>query len=294
MRSKSLIISLLLITSMVSFSQTKHEVKRFQLSDRMHKIEIGSVNMLVFVEDDYLILSDCGYKDTGTQIDSVLNEISPNPVKYIINTHWHNDHTGGNLYFLDATVIAHEDTKKLLSQDIVSEFWKSECPAFPEYALPNITFSSKLTYRFDNEEIEMVYYPGGHTQGDIVVYFKNSNIVHLGDLLFSNGFPAIDFEQGATVKQFIANLQKIIEWMPENAIIIAGHGPDMNLEQLKDYKNTISETYSIVKKQIDSNLTLEQIQKKDVLAQYYEWEHGYFTRQEWVEIIYKSLKYKTK
>lgn len=288
-----LVFLILLISILVnSFAQKKYTIKSSKVTDNIYKIEIGTVNLLAFNGDDGILLSDCGYKSTGKQLDSALTVLSNKQVKYIINTHWHHDHCGGNFYFNKiATIISHDDTKEILTQDFNSTFWQEEYKAFPAAALPDITFAKKMTLHFNNEEIELVHLPEGHTKGDIIVYFKESNVIHLGDLLFSFGFPAIDFEHGGSVKQFADNLQKIIEIVPDDIIIIAGHGPDFTTDQLAEYKNMLLETLAIIEQSIATGLDLDEITKNDVLRNFKNWENGYFSCNDWIEIVYKSLKY---
>jgi len=241
------------------------------------------------------LLSDCGYQSTGRQLDSMLSSISSKPVKYIINTHWHHDHSGGNIYFnREGTIISHVDTRNILTQDYKSTFWEEAYQAFPEVALPDVTFNNRMTLHFNNEEIELVYLQGGHSDGDIIVWFKNSNVVHMGDLLFSFGFPAIDFEHGGEVKRFADNLQRVIDMVPGDALIIAGHGPDFTIGQLIDYKNMILGTLHIIKKSMAEGSSMEEMKEKAILKNYETWAGGYFTCDEWIKIVYNSLIFKIK
>ncbi len=290
---KIILISAILLISVFVYAQKKYALSKHKVKDNIYKIEIGTVNLLAFVGKDGILLSDCGFKHTGEQLDSVLLTITDKLVKYVINTHWHHDHSGGNFYFnKNAVIISQEETKKILSFDYTSEFWQEEYKAFPEKALPDITFKDKITINFSNEDVELIHLEKGHTKGDIAVYFKKSNIVHLSDHLFSFGFPAIDFEKGGSVEGFANNLQKIIEMSSSNTIFISGHGPDFNLEELKEYKNMLIETLTIIEESIQNGLNMEEIKKKEVLKDYEKWANGYFSCNDWIEIVYSSLAYK--
>ena len=292
---KIIIYTLCFIVPIICYPQQRYLVNKSLVVDKILKIEIGTVNLLAFFGNDGVLLSDCGYRSSSSQLDSLLLTLSSNPVRFVINTHWHYDHCGGNFFFnKNATIISHDDTRKILTQNYISSFWEEEYNSFPDYALPDITFEDKMTLYFNDEEIELIHLGGGHSDGDIIVYFKKSKVIHLGDLLFSFGFPAIDFEHGGCVKRFAENLQEIIKMVPDDVIIIAGHGPNFNVDELKNYRNMILETVSIIEESISQGLSLEEIKLKKVLKDYKKWEEGYFSCDEWIEIIYYSLQYNNK
>lgn len=290
---KRIIIFLLLLTvPIICYPQQKYSISASLIADRIYKIEIGTVNLVAFLGNEGLLLSDCGYKSSSKQLDSLLLTISSKPVKYVINTHWHYDHCGGNFFFnKHAIIISHDDTREILTQNYISDFWQEEYNAFPDYALPDVTFRDKMVLYFNDEEIELLHLPGAHCNGDIIVYFKKSKVIHLGDLLFSFGFPAIDFEHGGNVNQLVENLQKILEMIPDNVIIIAGHGPNFSVKELQEYRNMIFETLLIIEKSMEQGLSLKEIQQKKVLKDYEKWGKGYFSCDDWIEIVYNSLKH---
>lgn len=270
--------------------QENYEINKTQLTDNLYKIEIGSVNLLAFIGEDGILLSDSGFDDSILQLDSLLGSISDEKVTTIINTHWHHDHCGGNIgFFKNTEIISHENTKGLLKNHIISKFWQQEYIALPEYALPNITFSDSLNIKFNNEEIKLIHLPNGHSNGDIIVYFEDSKIVHMGDLLFSFGFPAVDFENGGNVKQFACNLEKILNIMPNDITYIAGHGANFNKKQLIEYKNMIFETFYLISDSHNKGKKLKEAKYNKMLNAYKKWEEGYFSCNDWVEIVYASL-----
>ena len=274
------------------YPQQKHSIRASIVADGMYRIEVGTVNLVAFLGNDGWLLSDCAYQSSSRQLDSLLLTLSSKPVKYLINTHWHYDHSGGNFFFhKDATIISHEDTREILSQNSFSDFWQEEYTAFPEYALPDITFRDKMVLYFNGEEIELIPFPGGHCRGDIVVYFKKLKVIHLGDLLFSFGFPAIDFEHGGCVQQFAKNLEEILQMLPDDVTIIAGHGPNFNVTELQEYRDMIFETLRIIEKSMGQGLGQKEIQGKNVLQNYEKWAKGYFSCDDWIEIVYSSLQY---
>lgn len=264
------------------------------LSDHLYKLQIGHVSVVASIGPDGVLLSDTGFESTAVQLKSNLEKLGGHHIRYIINTHWHSDHCNGNkvLGKEAAVIIAHENVLKTLSEDqFLTVFWQEEHKAFPEYARPNLTFSHRLTVYFNNEQIEIIHFPNGHTDGDAIVYFKKANVLHLGDLLFSIGFPAIDFEHGGNVEQLAINLQKIIDMMPANVTFIAGHGPTYTLEELKKYREMILSTVAIVKKEITKGKTLDEMKKDKILTGWEKWSYGPHDCNSWIEIVYHSLTF---
>ena len=261
-----------------------------KLSSRLYKFKTGSVNFVALIGEEGVLLSDDAFEDTAVPARKELKKLGNDNIKYVINTHWHSDHVGGNLVFgRDAVIIAHDNCRKLLSRKVLLPFWKEEHDALPEYARPDITFSKSLTLYFNGEIIKITHLPNGHTDGDAVVYFKNDNILHLADLLFSESFPAVDFENGGNVAKFAENLQWVIDNMPADVKIIAGHGPDYSIEQLKVYKDMLISTLEIVRNEMQKGTSPEEMKKKKILKDWEKWANQHFTCELWIDIIYNSL-----
>lgn len=255
---KLILFPLFLSTSF--FSQVDIQVT--SLGKNLYKLDISGVSSVASIGSDGVLLSDTGFERAGQSLQSTLKQLGGNDIKYIINTHWHADHCGGNKVLAkekDVVIIAHQNVKKTRSEDqVLTVFWQEEHKALPDYALPNLTFSKKLTLFFNDEQIEIIHLPNGHTDGDAVVYFKNTNVLHMGDLLFSDGFPAINFEHGGNAKQWAENLQTIIDMVPPDTKLIAGHGRDYNIEDLKKYKKMLLSTERIVEKALNQGWSLSE------------------------------------
>lgn len=266
------------------------EIDVIKLDTHLYKLDIGSVNVVASVGPDGVLLSDSGFEETAGALKTELKKLGSDDIRFTINTHWHSDHVGGNKAFgKDATIIAHHNVRKLLSENQVLEFWQEEYMGLPEYARPHLTFSDKLTIHFNGEVIDIIHLPGGHTDGDVIVWFKNSNVLHMGDLLFSNGFPAVDFENGGSVGHFAENLQRVIKTMPPDVKIIAGHGPDISNEELDAYRRMLLSTLNIIQKALKDGMTLEQMKQAEILKEWNQWGERHFSCDKWIEIVYHSL-----
>jgi len=265
-----------------------------KIGDSIYKIEVNGKSVIASIGSDGVLLCDVGEENEAPQTKSTIQELGGEKIDYIINTHWHVDHSGGNIAFgKDAIIFAHENTRKRLSADKYLKFWEEEHLAFPEYALPDLVFSNRMTLYLNNEEIEIIHLPNGHTDGDVVVYFKNSNILHVGDCLFSNGFPAIDFENGGNVEGFADNLKIITEMMPKDVRIIVSHGPDYTIDDIRKYEKMIRSSLNTIQEAMKNNMSLEAIQQANILDDWQEFNNGYFNFNEWIHIIFQSLIYES-
>ncbi len=258
-----------------------------QIGKNLYEITLLSCNIIASVGMDGVLIVDANYKEGSKALGEEIEKLGGIKINYIINTHWHFDHVGGNGILGDENtiIIAHKDTKELLSKD---QFLLGDTiKALPQNALPKITFDKSYDIEFNGEKIELIAVTGGHSAGDIIVYFKNSNILHIGDIIFADMFPFVDFDHGGSVYTLEKNIQKIIDMIPDDVSIIPGHGRIYTKDDLKKYREMVIKTSEIVKKEKDNGKSLEEINKGDVLKDWKEWEKA-FKCEDWIEIIYNS------
>ena len=244
-------------------------------------------NIGVSTGADGLLMVDDQFAPLADKIKAALKELGGTDTpRFLINTHWHGDHTGGNEIFgRDSTIIAQTNVRKRLLETTFSRGEKRE-PS-PAVALPILTYDDSISVYFNGEEIRAVHYPHGHTDGDTVLFFTKSNVVHMGDHYFSGKFPFVDLESGGSVEGLVANVGQIIKQIPADAKIIPGHGTVTNLEGLKTYHQTLIETVDIVRKKMKRE-TLEQIKKEGLPDKYKDYGSGFINTDAWIETIYKS------
>lgn len=280
-----LLISILSVS--IAIPQEKPKVNVEQLGKNLYEITMASCNIIASVGMDGVLLVDANYKEAGKYMMEEIEKLGGININYIINTHWHFDHVGGNQVLgNDKTIIiAHKDVKELCSID---QFLLGDTiKALPTNALPKITFDKNYDLEFNNEKIELIAISGGHSAGDIIVFFKNSNILHIGDIVFADMFPFVDFDHGGSVYTLEKNIQKIIDMIPDGVKIIPGHGRILSKEDLKKYREMVIATTEIVKKEIDNGKKLDEIKKNNVLKDWKDWGKA-FTCDDWIEIIYNS------
>jgi cyclase len=291
---KFLLLTVSLLFAVSARAQTtdwsKIEVKATKVAGNVYMLQGAGGNIGVSVGDDGILIVDDQYAPLADKIRAALKGIADKKLRFILNTHWHGDHTGSNVVFgPEAPIIAHDNGRKRLSTEQRSTVFNSTTPPAPKEALPIITFNESLTVHFNGEEIRAIHFPHGHTDGDSVIFFTASNVVHLGDDFFASRFPFVDLESGGTVEGLIKNIGEIIGKIPAGAKLIPGHGPISTIDDLKSYHGMLQQTTEIVRKKIAAGKTLDQVKSEGLPAEWESWGTGFIKTDRWVETIYKSL-----
>ncbi|MBC7977805.1 MAG: MBL fold metallo-hydrolase [Myxococcales bacterium] len=270
---------------------SKVQVKVTKVAGQIYVIEdatpeFSGGNIGVSIGADGIVLIDDKFAPIAPKIQAALKTISDKPVRFILNTHFHGDHTDGNASFgPQATVIAHDNTRKRMAAGRGKEH-----PPAPAAALPVITFDDKLSVHLNGEDIRAVHLPSAHTDTDVVIFFTKSNVVHLGDEFFNGMFPFIDTDGGGSVKGLITNLTKLLPQLPAGAKLIPGHGPVATAKELRAFLTMLEQTTAFVEAGIKAGKTVEQLKTDKSLAKYSSWATGFFKTEEYIEMLYKDLK----
>ena len=245
-------------------------------------------NIGVSVGADGIALVDDQFEPLVPKIETALKGVSDKPVRFVINTHFHGDHAHGNKVFgLKSTIIAHDNVRKRLLTD--ENFDNKPGTKAPPQALPVITFDRQVTVHLNGEEVRGLHIPAGHTDGDTVVYFTKSNVVHMGDDFFNGVFPFIDLESGGTVKGCVVAVEKMLADLPADVKIIPGHGPLATKTDLAAYLAMLKETSAIIQKAIDEGKSVEQLVAAKPLAKWDKWS-WLMTTDSFVKQLYNGLK----
>jgi glyoxylase-like metal-dependent hydrolase (beta-lactamase superfamily II) len=269
---------------------SKVEIKSTKVAGNVYMLEGAGGNIGVSVGADGILIVDDQFAPLADKIRASLKTLGQGKLRFILNTHWHGDHTGSNAAFgPEATIVAHDNVRKRLSTEQRLEFFKQTTPASPKEALPVITFDQSLTVHFNGEEIRAIHFPHGHTDGDSVIFFTTSNVVHLGDDFFAGRFPFVDLDSGGSVEGLTKNVGELITKIPADAKLIPGHGPISTLDDLKAYHRMLIATSTIVRDKIAAKKTLEQIKSEGLPAEWNSWGSGFIKTDQWLELIYRSL-----
>ena len=263
------------------FSQV--EIKVIPVSQNIYMLEGSGGNIGVSVGSDGFLIVDDQFAPLAEKIAIALKKLDAGKLKFVLNTHWHGDHTGGNAFFgKEAHIVAHTNVRKRLAD---SKDTKKE-------ALPVITFDQSLSVHFNGEEIKVIHLPPGHTDGDSVIHFTKANVVHMGDQFFAGKFPFIDLGSGGDVAGYTRNVGEVLKKIPADAKIIPGHGPLATVEDLRTFHTMLLETTGLVSKALAEGKTLEDVKAAGLPDKWKSWGTGFINTSRWLEISYNSLSKK--
>jgi len=289
-------IVILLSTTTVFAQQdfSKVEIKVTKVSGNIYMLEGAGGNIAASVGDDGIVIVDDQYAPLAEKIQAALKGITGKPVRFVINTHYHGDHTGGNEPFSNAgsTVIAQENVRKRLESGGIAGNGgsvKMENKPASKAALPVITFENDVTVHLNGEDIRALHFPAGHTDGDAVIFFPKNNVVHMGDDFVRYGFPFIDVASGGSVQGMIAAMEKVITMLPPDVKVIPGHGALSNLDDVRAFIQMLKETSAVVQKAINKKQTLEQMKQAKILAPWEKFSGSFIKTDAFIETLYNSL-----
>lgn len=268
---------------------SKVQIKVQKVSGTVYILEGAGGNIGASVGDDGIVVIDDEFLPLAEKIEAALKGITDKPVKFVINTHWHGDHTGGNPHFGEkAPIIAQENVRKRLATGGKGRFGST--PPAPKTALPIITFEDKVSVHLNGEDIRAIHFPNGHTDGDSVIFFTQSNVVHMGDDFFNGEmFPYIDLDSGGSVQGMIAGDEKVLAEVPDDVKIIPGHGKLGTKADLRKFVQMLKDTSAAVEAGIKQGKTLDQLKQEKVLAKWDAYGQSFIKTDVFIEILYDSL-----
>ncbi len=248
-------------------------------------------NVLLNKGADGLLVIDDDYADMSDKLKKTIDQYGGlSDLKYVINTHWHGDHTGGNATLgKGAAIVAHDNVRERLGSKQEIPFFKMVSEPQPDVALPDITYPDTMNLYFNNDKVTLQHYAKGHTDGDTVVFFEKANLVHMGDHMFNPFFPFVDFGSGGNVISYRDNVGQVLEKIDDKTIVIPGHGPVTDKAGLTAFYQMLNGTISEVKAMKSERISLEQAKKRGLSKQWEVWNIGFVKEDKWIEFIYQSL-----
>lgn len=289
--SMALGISAFAMAASAGHHQASTSFKQQEVRGPIQVLQGKGGNIGVLKGADGVLLIDNDYPDMSKALKKALKPLGGvESVRFVINTHWHGDHTGGNaLLGPESLIVAHDNVRERLSRAQEVKLFNMKSPAYAEAALPEITYSQSLNLHFGGENLELVHYPGGHTDGDTVVFFRNSNVVHTGDHFFNGFFPFVDVNTGGNVLRMANNVADIIDRIDNDTVIIPGHGPIADKEDLKAFHTMLIGTYAEVQTQVMDGKDLAAIQEKGLSELWQPWTKGFLDENTWISIVHASV-----
>ena len=296
---RKLAILAVLLMSVLAFAQSqdfsKVQIKVSKISGNIYMLQGAGGNIAASVGEDGIVIVDDQYAPLADKIAATLKGIgvTDKPVRFIINTHYHPDHTGGNEYFQkQAPIIAQDNVRKRLEEGGTGGnggSMKMEFKPADKGALPIITFDHDVTVHLNGEDIRALHVAAGHTDGDSVIFFPKSNVVHMGDDFVTYGFPFIDIDAGGSIDGMISGVESVIANLPGDVKIIPGHGNISTLDDVRAYVQMLKDTREVVKESLRMNMTLEQMKEKKILDPWKKYSGDFISEDTYLETVYNSL-----
>lgn len=259
-------------------------IKVTKVADNVYMLEGAGGNIGVSAGPDGVLIIDDQFAPLAPKIERALAKLSPKPLRFVLNTHWHGDHTGGNAVFgKRAPILAHNNVRVRLA---LSEEQGKPRPAA---SLPVVTYDDGISVHLNGEDIRVLHLGPAHTDGDSVVFFPKAKVVHLGDQFFNGRLPYVDLDSGGSVKGLIRNLEKLRAEITDDMKIIPGHGPLATPADLDRFIAVLKETVARVQKGIDEGKTLEQLTQEKILAKWDDLASEFMTTDRYLSILYRDL-----
>jgi cyclase len=240
---------------------SKVEIKSEKLADNLYRLEGAGGNIGLLIGPDGAVIVDDQFAPLSDKIKAAIAKITDKPVKFVLNTHFHFDHTGGNEAFgrSGSIIIAHDNTRKRLSQETVITAFNVKTPPAPKEALPVVTFADSLTVHLNGEEVSALHVPNAHTDTDVVLFFKKANVMHTGDVFAASSYPFIDGDNGGSIDGVIAAADTILKVTKPDTRFLRGHSPMGTRADLEEFRQMLVTVRKRVSDAIKEGKTQEQL-----------------------------------
>lgn len=272
--------------------ESKIKIRSASLGGNVYMLSGAGCNHALLIGEDGALLTDTDMKEFSGKVTAAVKDITDKPIRYVVNTHCHFDHVGGNeeLAKGGAVIVAHENVRKRMTSEQVLARIDTRVPPSPPAALPQITLADQLTLHCNGEDVRIIYLRPGHTDGDSLVFFPKANVIHTGDVFFNNGYPFIDVNAGGSINGVIKAVDRVLALVNEDTKIIPGHGRLSNPAELREYRAMLVTVRDRIKKLVKAGKSVEAIlaekPTKDLDG---KWGRGGMEPEVWVGIVYDCL-----
>jgi cyclase len=267
------------------------EINTIKITDNIYMLQGPGGNIGVMTGDDGVFMIDDQFATSNPAILSAISRITDKKVKFLINTHWHPDHTGGNELMGKAgsIIIAHDNVRRRLTEEQFMEYFNADVQPLSKDGLPVITFDDRVTLHYNGDEIDVFHVVPAHTDGDAVVYFKNANVLHAGDVVMTGRYPFIDYKRGGSAEGYIRAIDMLLDVIDDQTKIIPGHGAPCNKQELLDFQKMLSTVTGRIKSMKETEMSLEDIIAARPSSEFDDRYEGPVAPDDFVMLVYKSL-----
>lgn len=281
--------------SLPAFAQqdfSKVEIKTEKLAEGVWMLTGAGGNIGVSAGADGVFLIDSQYAPLTDKIKAAVATVSDKPVRFVLNTHWHGDHVGGNenLGKTGAVIVAHDNVRKRMSSEQFIKAFNSKVPPSPAAALPIVTFVDSISFRLNGDDVDAFHVPPAHTDGDAIVYFRKANVLHMGDTFFNGIYPFVDVSTGGSIAGMIGACDRGLAMGDASTKVIPGHGPSGNKADLRAFRDMLTASRDAVAPLVKAGKTLDDVKAaKPTAALDEKWGKGFLKPDVWVSIVYADL-----
>ncbi len=271
---------------------SKIEISTTAVRDNIYMLQGSGGNIGVLTGPDGVVLIDDQYAPLSEKISAAVAKLSDQPVRVLLNTHWHGDHTGGNEDFAQAgaMIVAHDNVRLRMSSSFFSDFFQQQVPASPPAALPVVTFASEVTLHLNGQTIAVVHVPNAHTDGDAIIFFEQANVVHMGDTYFNGFYPYIDNNSKGSLPGMIAAINAALPAINDDTRIIPGHGPLADKAELLEFRDMLQTVAERIQSLLEQGKSPAEIVAAKPSAEFdARWGQGFIPPDRWIELVVTGM-----